>query len=132
MKKLSILLLIMFVSCGPSDEEIQSRIDDALEKQRIENEKAIEEAVFQATSTTAKPVDNRLYDALFSCNMLNISGVELEDDYQSLYLDGEGEEDYYGVSIDNFQCFFRELDIAKSLVDRIYSSTYTQIHIYIY
>ena len=100
MKKLSILLLIMFVSCGPSDEEIQSRIDDALEKQRIENEKAIEEAVFQATSTTAKPVDNRLYDALFSCNMLNISGVELEDDYQSLYLDGEGEEDYYGKEDD--------------------------------
>jgi len=100
MKNYLIFSLLLIVACGPTEEEIQNQINDALENQRIENEKstelavnealkiaqeenqlatekAVEEAVFQATSTTTtvKVADRRLSLAYTSCDLLSYRGA---------------------------------------------------------
>ena len=48
MKKLLIVTLLIFISCGPSEEEIQSQIDEAVEK-------ALETTTTSTTTTTLAP-----------------------------------------------------------------------------
>jgi hypothetical protein len=146
MKKFLILSLFIIISCGPTEEEIQTQINDALEQQRIENEKtteeaiasaleiaqeenqkatekAVEEAVFQATSTTTtvKEVDGRLTAAALECDLIFIKGADFSADSQSLYLDGTGDEDYLNtdVTIDDISCVISVLDVPQPIITRI-------------
>ena len=48
MKKLLIVTLLIFISCGPSEEEIQSQIDEAVEK-------ALDTTTTSTTTTTLAP-----------------------------------------------------------------------------
>lgn len=146
MKKFLILSLFIIISCGPTEEEIQTQINDALEQQRIENEKtteeaiasaleiaqeenqkatekAVEEAVFQATSTTTtvKVADRRLSLAYTSCDLLGVKGASHSVDSQSLYLDGTGDEDYLNtdVTFDDISCVISVLDVPQPIITRI-------------
>jgi len=77
MYKYIFLLVIFLLACGPSEDEIQNRIDQA-----------VEEAVFLATSTTTTlPSDDlRLSNALDICKLTftNQKGVDLSSDNQTL------------------------------------------------
>lgn len=152
MKKIFIPLIILFVSCGPSEEQIQSQIDNALEQQRIENEKtteqavanaleiakkenqiatekAVEDAVFQATSTTTtvKEVDQRLSLAFTRCELLSVKGADFSFESQSLYLDGTGDEDYLNtdVTIEDISCVISVLDVPQPIITRINNTNST-------
>ena len=143
MKKVIALLLVFIVACGPSEEQIQSQIDNALEQQRIENEKtteqavanalkiaqeenqiatekAVEDAVFQATSTTTtvKVADRRLSLAYTSCDLLSYRGASHSVESQSLYLDGKGDEDFLNtdVTIDDISCVISVLDVPQPII----------------
>jgi hypothetical protein len=150
MKKYLIFSLLLIVACGPTEEEIQNQINDALENQRIENEKstelavnealkiaqeenqlatekAVEDAVFQATSTTTtvKEVDRRLSLAYTSCDLLSVKGASHSLESQSIYLDGTGEDDYLNtdVTIDDISCVIYELDVPQPIITRINNTT---------
>ena len=152
LKKLTILLLITFITCGPSEEEIQSQIDIALEQQsadnqiateqavasaleaaKIENEKltqeAVEEAVFQATSTTTtiKETDPRLALAYTTCSLIGVKGAVFSLESQSLYLDGTGDDDYTStdVTLTDIICVIGELDVPTPIVSRINNTNST-------
>lgn len=79
MKRILIFLLTIFVACGPSEEDIQERIDEAVE-QAISSE-------IVSTSTTTVYVNQKLYNCYENLGTLK-KYAELKN--TSLYLDGEG------------------------------------------
>ncbi len=52
MKKLTIFLLLLFISCGPSEEEIQARIDDAVEQATSSTTTSTSSTTTSTSSTT--------------------------------------------------------------------------------
>tara|TARA_Y100000389_G_C17167682_1_gene367546 strand:+ start:167 stop:628 length:462 start_codon:yes stop_codon:yes gene_type:complete len=104
----------IFIACGPSEEEIQLRIDTA-----------VKEAVFEATSTTLKPVDERLFLAIESClGFADREGIDISEDYQSLYLDGQGQESS-GIRYSYTLCILEELEIPSPILNRIANTNST-------
>ena len=124
-------MLILFVACGPSEEEVQDRIDYALEQQEIKHEraikKAVDDAVFQATSTTLKPKDNRFENTIKYCNLGTGSydGVTLSENGDSLYLDGDGDEDRTNLKVENILCVLTQLETPQTIITRMSNTNST-------
>jgi hypothetical protein len=115
MYKIIFLFVIFIVACGPSEDEIQTRVDQA-----------VEEAVFLATSTTTTlpTEDLRLSNALDICELTltNQKGVDLSSDNQSLYLDGLGQDEYRSgplLSGKEIYCVLDALEAPGAIVKRI-------------
>ena len=116
MYKYIFLLVIFLLACGPSEDEIQNRIDQA-----------VEEAVFLATSTTTTlPSDDlRLSNALDICKLTftNQKGVDLSSDNQTLYLDGLGQDESKGstpvVTAKEIYCVLDALEAPEAILKRI-------------
>ena len=116
MYKYIVLLVIFLVACGPTEDEIQTRIDQA-----------VEEAVFLATSTTItlSSDDLRLSNALDFCKLTfdNQKGVDLSSDNQTLYLDGLGQDEFKGstpvVTAKEIYCVLGALEAPEAIVKRI-------------
>ena len=116
MYKYIFLLVIFLFACGPSEDEIQTRIDQA-----------VEEAVFLATSTTTTlPSDDlRLSNALDICKLTftNQKGVDLSSDNQTLYLDGLGQDEFKGstpvVTAKEIYCVLDALEAPEAILKRI-------------
>ena len=116
MYKYIFLLVIFLLACGPSEDEIQNRIDQA-----------VEEAVFLATSTTTtlSSDDLRLSNALDICKLTftNQKGVDLSSDNQTLYLDGLGQDEFKGstpvVTAKEIYCVLGALEAPEAIVKRI-------------
>lgn len=128
MKKLVIIFLVFFIACGPSEDEIQARIDKALEVQEYKHsreiEKAVEEAVFQATSTTVAPKDYRFNDAIEFCNIETTGfrpGVSITENGDSLFLDGSGDSggERTLLTVDDIFCVLSQLNIPQTIISRM-------------
>ena len=124
-------MLILFVACGPSEEEVQDRIDYALEQQEYKHEreikKAVADAVFQATSTTLKPKDNRFENSIKYCNLGtgSYSGVTLSENGDSLYLNGDGDEDRTTLKVENILCVLTQLETPQTIITRMSNTNST-------
>ena len=97
MKKLLVLLLLFLVTCGPSEDEIQSQIDEAINEALQE----ITTTVADTTTTTVKPkVENTLVFLEFNTLAVEVSTITLREaiickidrNYINLYVGGRAPE----------------------------------------
>ena len=94
------------------------------------NKKAVDDAVFQATitTTTLKPKDNRFEDSIKYCNLEIGSfddGVTLSDNGDSLYLDGDGDENRTILKVENILCVLNQLETPQTIITRMSNTNST-------
>ena len=110
MKKFLILTIVFLISCGPSEEEIQERIDAA---------------VFEATSTTTSTTTL----ATEECENW-IGGVDLINNHIEEILYGEA---YFDGDIDESLQFYlsqlSELDVTETIISAINARTDDELEI---
>ena len=93
-------------------------------KHSREIEKAVEEAVFQATSTTVAPKDYRFNDAIEFWNIETTGfrpGVSITENGDSLFLDGDGGSggERTLLTVDDIFRVLSQLNIPQTIISRM-------------
>jgi len=113
MKKVLILTIVFLISCGPSEEEIQDRIN---------------EAVFQATSTTTTTTTTTTTLPTEECdiflNAVSLIQKDIEDTQFELF-DGEG----YDERLEFYSSQIYELNILENFILQIEARTDNELDI---
>ena len=125
MKKLYKFLFFLFlIYCGPSEEEIQARIEKAV------NEDSSTTQITNNLNTNSELSNQTLFeDALIKCELTfsNIVGIELSNDKKTLFINATifkflgGEKET--VHLSEAYCILEELNTPTELINTIQSTT---------
>ena len=122
--KILIVFILFLFSCGPSEEEIQARIDKAVKEASSTTQ------ITNELNTSPKQSNQNLFeDALIKCELTfsNIVGIELSSDKKTLFINatifkflgGENET----VHLSEAYCILEELNAPTELIKTIQSTT---------
>jgi hypothetical protein len=123
-RKILIVFILFLISCGPSEEEIQARIEKAV------NEASSTTQITNNLNTTSELINQNLFeDALLKCELTfsNIVGVELSSDKKTLFINATifkflgGERET--VHLSEAYCILEELNAPIELINSIQSTT---------
>ena len=123
-KFLTIVLLFAFISCGPSEDEIQARIEKAV------NEATSTTQFTNNLNTNSELSNQTLFeDALIKCELTfsNIVGIKLSNDKKTLFINASifkflgGERET--VHLTEAYCILEELNATTELINTIQSTT---------
>tara|TARA_B100000085_G_C18251269_1_gene394104 strand:+ start:91 stop:567 length:477 start_codon:yes stop_codon:yes gene_type:complete len=123
-RKILIVFILFLISCGPSEEEIQARIEKAV------NEASSTTQITNNLNTTSELINQTLFeDALLKCELTfsNIVGVELSSDKKTLFINATifkflgGERET--VHLSEAYCILEELNAPIELINSIQSTT---------